>query len=130
MTHFGFPKAYKLRSKKEIETLFANGTVSFDFPIKLVWMLIPEYNAVSPIKIAISVSKKRFKHAVTRNLIKRKIRESARMCFPDLESFLQIQKCSLVCVIIYVDTHVPTYKIILNNVNRVFQQIIESYETI
>jgi len=128
MTHFGFPKAYKLRSKKEIETLFSQGHTSFVFPLKVVWQLYPQYNEVSPIKVAVSVSKKRFKHAVTRNRIKRIIRESARMYFPEIESYLQLHNCSLVCVIIYVDTNIPTFKTVFSHLNQAFQQILRTHE--
>lgn len=124
MTQFGFPKAYKLRSKKEIETLFTQGNASFYFPLKIVWMSYPEYNALSPVQVAISVSKKRFKQAVVRNLIKRRIRESMRMIFPEIQLQLQKQNMSLVCVIVYVDSIVQPYQNIFQHVTHAFQQII------
>jgi len=129
MKHYGFPKAYKLRSKKEIETLFAQGNTYFAPPLKIVWQIHHECNETSPIKIAISVSKKRFKHAVTRNLIKRRIRESARMCFPDIKHRLREQNSSFTCIIIYIDKHVLSYKTIVTSISQAFYQIIPTRET-
>ncbi len=128
MKHYGFPKAYKLRSKKEIETLFTQGNTYFASPLKIVWQIHHEFNEASPIKIAISVSKKRFKHAVTRNLIKRRIRESARMCFPDMENRLRIQNISCTCIVIYIDKNVQSYKTISTSISQAFYQIIPSRE--
>ena len=72
-------KSERLNSKKLIERLFAGGNKSFPaFPLRVVYMpLAPEENTADA-SILISVPKKRFKHAVKRNLVKRQIREAYR----------------------------------------------------
>lgn len=73
-------KDERLCSKKLIDRLFAGGNKSFPtFPLRVVYMpLAPEENTVDA-SILISVPKKRFKHAVKRNHVKRQIREAYRV---------------------------------------------------
>ena len=72
-------KSERLDSKKLIERLSAGGNKSFPaFPLRVVYMpLTPEEN-VADASILISVPKKRFKHAVKRNRVKRQVREAYR----------------------------------------------------
>ena len=72
-------KSERLDSKKLIERLFAGENKSFPaFPLRVVYMpLTPEEN-VADASILISVPKKRFKHAVKRNRVKRQVREAYR----------------------------------------------------
>ena len=72
-------KSERLNSKKLIERLFAGGNKSFPaFPLRVVYMpLTPEENPADA-SILISVPKKRFKHAVKRNHVKRQVREAYR----------------------------------------------------
>ncbi len=72
-----FPKAQKLCSKKVTEQLFSEGRSVFLFPFKIAFLEHPEGKRELP-QVLISVSKRRFKHAVDRNHLKRRIREAYR----------------------------------------------------
>ena len=71
-------KAERLNSKILIGKMFEGGvSKSFSiFPIRVVYM--PVEQGEVPATILISVSKRRFKRAVKRNRVKRKIREVYR----------------------------------------------------
>ena len=72
-------KSERLNSKKLIERLFAGGNKSFPaFPLRVVYMSLAPEESTADASILISVPKKRFKHAVKRNLVKRQIREAYR----------------------------------------------------
>lgn len=72
-------KAERLCSKKLIERLFAGGNKSFPaYPLRVVFMWVDSDEAVADVSILVSVPKKRFKHAVKRNQVKRQIREAYR----------------------------------------------------
>jgi len=67
----------RLKSKKEIALLFAEGKSIAKYPIRLIYIktTIPKETQV---QTAVSVSKRNFKKAVDRNRIKRLLRESYR----------------------------------------------------
>ncbi|WP_317039302.1 ribonuclease P protein component [Roseivirga sp. 4D4] len=73
---YTFPKSERLHSKKLIKELFEKGSSFYLYPYKVIYL--PQDDIESN-QVLISVSKKKFKKAVTRNLIKRKIKEAYRL---------------------------------------------------
>ena len=74
---FGLKKTERLCSKKAIDTLFT-GTDSKSlsaYPIRAVYRHTEE----AGFRILVSVSKKRLRHAVDRNRVKRQLREAYRL---------------------------------------------------
>ncbi|MEY2793338.1 MAG: Ribonuclease [Bacteroidota bacterium] len=82
--NFTFPKSERLNQKKVIEILFQkdNPIVSqqFVYPFRVL-SLNQDTNYTTP-QILISITKKRFKKAVDRNLLKRRTREAYRLHKP------------------------------------------------
>lgn len=68
-------KVEHLCSKRVIETLFKSGESMFRHPFKVIYV----QNNQDFNRVLISVPKRSFKKAVTRNLIRRRIRESYRL---------------------------------------------------
>ena len=75
---FTFHKNERLCSKKIIERLFAEGKSLFVHPLKAVYFETTLKTEV-PCQVAFAVSKKSFKRAVMRNLLKRRMREAYRL---------------------------------------------------
>ena len=73
-----FHKTERLKSKIIFDELIASGSTVRIHPFILVWKKL-NVDQSYPIKIAFSVSKKRFPLAVDRNEMKRKIREAYRL---------------------------------------------------
>jgi len=72
-------KAERLCSLKRIEALFAGGNKSLSaFPLRVVYMPVERGAGEMPVQMLVSVSKRRFKHAVDRNRGKRLVREAYR----------------------------------------------------
>jgi ribonuclease P protein component len=74
---YTFTKEERLCNKKLIDALFHNGSSFLCYPFKASWLLTEEPQKF-PAQILFAVSKKRFKRAVDRNLIKRRMREAYR----------------------------------------------------
>jgi ribonuclease P protein component len=75
---YTFKKEERLCNKKLIDGLFHSGSSFLCYPFMASWLFI-EGPQQFPVQILFSVSKRRFKRAVDRNLIKRRMREAYRL---------------------------------------------------
>ncbi len=75
---YTFKKEERLCNKRLIDGLFHNGSSFLCYPFKVSWLLTAEPQPFAA-QVLFSVSKRRFKHAVDRNLIKRRMREAYRL---------------------------------------------------
>jgi ribonuclease P protein component len=75
---YTFKKEERLCNKRLIDELFHSGSSFLCYPFKASWMLASNPQPF-PVQIVLAVSKKRFKRAVDRNLIKRRMREAYRL---------------------------------------------------
>jgi ribonuclease P protein component len=73
-----FRKEERLSKDKLIQELFDKGSSFYLFPFKVFFMPNPDQGAAFH-QVVISVSKRNFKRAVDRNLLKRRIREAYRL---------------------------------------------------
>ena len=77
MKRFRFSKTERLKSRKQIDALFAEGKSVSVFPVRAVYRFSA---ATEPgLKAGVSASKRQFKKAVHRNRIKRLLREAYRL---------------------------------------------------
>jgi len=76
--NYSFSKNEKLCSTKDIQTIFSKGEKFVSYPFFFAYTIQAQKEDV-PVKVMISVSKKKFKKAVDRNRIKRICREVYRL---------------------------------------------------
>nr|MBD3622826.1 ribonuclease P protein component [Sunxiuqinia sp.] len=81
MHTFKLTKKERLCSTKLIEKLFEQGASFYIFPLKVVYLKTSLYSP-HPAEVSFSISKRNFKLAVTRNLLKRRMREAYRLSKP------------------------------------------------
>src|SRR5438309_2863389 len=74
---YGFGKTDRLKSRKQIDELFARGKSIVVFPVRVSYRFFSSEAII--LQAAVSVSKKHFKKAVDRNRIKRLLREAYRL---------------------------------------------------
>ncbi|MDD2294068.1 MAG: ribonuclease P protein component [Bacteroidales bacterium] len=73
---FSLPKVEIINLKKDIDNLLESGEVIFRYPLKVY---LKRGNGEALNRVMFSVSKRNFKRAVKRNLLKRRLREAYRL---------------------------------------------------
>jgi ribonuclease P protein component len=96
-----FPKKEHLCLKRRFDALLANGKSFFIYPFRVIYLVNDQEENSVPLQVAISVRKKQFKHAVTRNLIKRRFRESWRQQKQELQASLAKENKSAYILMVY-----------------------------
>ena len=84
---FGLPQSERLKSRKQIDRLFAGGKGFSVFPVRVTYQFSKAEE--SGAKIGVTASKRNFKKATDRNRIKRLLREAYRLQKEDLQTILQ-----------------------------------------
>jgi len=74
----GFSRAERLRQSSLITRLFEEGKALHAYPLRMVFLRIGQVSAM-PHQALFTASKRHFKKAVTRNLLKRRMREAYRL---------------------------------------------------
>lgn len=122
-------KAYeRLKSKKQIGYLFANGKSHFTHPFK-VFYLLEQNNTPElwPVKFTVSIPKKKIKLAVKRNLLKRRTREAYRLNKLGLDEKINKSNYKISLMFVYLEKEVKNYdvleKSILKHINEIIKRI-------
>lgn len=76
--NFSFPQTCRLKSSQQIKDVVLQRQSVFRYPIKCFYSIL-ETPGESACRIAFIVPKKRFRHAVDRNRVKRLFREAYRL---------------------------------------------------
>ncbi|MBS1747877.1 MAG: ribonuclease P protein component [Bacteroidetes bacterium] len=103
---FSYNKSGKLKSKRQIDTVFKAGKSFKVFPIK-VFYLIDEGEKC--LQCGVGVSSRFFKNAVDRNRIKRLLREAYRTEQQSLHDFLNNKQKQLNVFLLFIDKSLPEY---------------------
>ncbi|HSC54162.1 MAG TPA: ribonuclease P protein component [Phnomibacter sp.] len=120
-------KAEKLKSRKQIDELFASGKGFTAYPVKVMYKIsgiannqpeetgepVPEANIALPTKAAVQIgvtaSSRNFKHSVDRNRIKRLLREAYRHQKHELLQLVESKGFQLSLFFIYLDKTLPDF---------------------
>jgi ribonuclease P protein component len=120
---YTFKKEERLCNKKLIEGLYHNGSSFLCYPYKVSW-LYSDHAGSFPVQVVFTVAKKRFKHAVDRNLIKRLTRETYRLHKQQyLYDQLNISGKKMVLSLAYIGKEIAAYDFIKKKMLRLLKQL-------
>jgi ribonuclease P protein component len=121
-SRFGLDKKQKLKSRKLIAEVFANGKNFSVYPLRVTYLL--KKNIQPPgIQIGVTASKKNFKRAVDRNRIKRLLREAYRLQKNELLE--KVKEADLHCSVFFLFTgrELVSYKEVSDCMAKVLEQL-------
>lgn len=116
---FRLKKNERLHSEKLIKELFDKGSSFFLYPFKVVVLDLPSSQG-GTVQVLFSVSKKKIKKAVHRNLVKRRIKEAYRL---NKNLLLNFPKTNKLMALIYVSSEVGEFSPIQSKLVKVLEKI-------
>lgn len=102
---FAFKKEERLCSRRLIDQLYTEGHRLMAFPYSVQWLAVE-----GPCQVMIVAPKRKFKHAVDRNHVRRLTRECYRLRKDTLYNFLQEHGISIIFSMVYIHNEIMTYE--------------------
>jgi len=125
MVKMSLSKCDRLCSEKLIGGLFANGSQLFKYPLRLVYRKVDFPITDSPAQVAFSVPKKRFKRAVKRNILKRRMREAYRLQKDDFYGRLTGDS-KVIFMFVYVSNEILSFEEISKSIMKLLDDMVRS----
>ncbi|MFY8005386.1 MAG: ribonuclease P protein component [Chitinophagaceae bacterium] len=118
---YSYPKAEKLKSRKQLQAVFASKQTILVHPIKAFCLQIPYNNTA--IQIGVGVSNRNFKKAVDRNRIKRLMREVYRLNKNKFTLSNTDNKVTLLFFFLFIGKELPNFELVEKKMCLLFQKI-------
>ena len=125
MLNNSFKKQERLTGNKNFEKLLVKGQRVHLFPFTVYWTHLSDQKP--PVRIAISIPKKKFKRATERNLIRRRVRESYRTNKHKLNGLLEDRNQQLHILVVYVSSEILEFEVINRKIMEVLNHLIKTF---
>lgn len=111
MEGFTLHKEERLCSQKIIGEMFSSGESFLSYPLKVVF-LKTDASQPYPVQAAFTVSKRNFKRAVKRNLLKRRMREAYRLNKPSFYDELAAKELHIAVMFVFIGKDLIEFPVI------------------
>jgi len=125
----GLPKYERICKENDIKALFDKGMGVSVYPYRVIFLFRHDESCPPTVRFLVSVSKKRFHHAVNRNRVKRLMREAWRRNKAPLYEICERDNISVDVALVYTATVIHSYEEMLAKTKKAVQEIIKRYET-
>ena len=128
MAKEGFPKYERLCKDNDIQTLFDKGVGVSVYPYRVIYLFHHDESRPVTVRLLVSVSKKRFHHAVKRNRVKRLLREAWRKNKAPLYEICKRDNISVDVALVYTATVIHSYEEMLVKTQKAVNELIKNHE--
>ena len=122
-----YPRTEKLKSRKLIQQLFAEGKSVTASLVKCFYLVNPP-ELSETLQTGVGASARNFKKAVHRNRIKRLLREAYRLNNQPLHQKLEEKKIRLALFILFIGKELPTLPVIETAVQTALEKLRKTFE--
>ena len=119
----GLAKYERICKEKDIGLLFDKGKGVSVYPYRVIYLFRRDESRPATVRLLVSVSKKRFHHAIKRNRVKRLIREAWRKNKAPLYEICQRDNISVDVALVYTATVIHSYNELMRKTKAVVEEI-------
>lgn len=124
----GLPKYERICKDNDIQALFDKGRGVSVYPYRVIYLFHQDEGRPVTVRLLVSVSKKRFHHAVNRNRVKRLMREAWRKSKAPLYEICERDTISVDVALVYTATVIHSYEEMLAKTQKAVQEIVKKYK--
>ena len=129
MANFRLRKSDRLKRRKVIEAIFSSGQGVRAYPIQLIWTTA-ERQGDSHIQAGFTAPRRKFKRAVDRNLIKRRMREAYRLNKSIIPEGVISEDEQIVVMCIYMSKDILAFDTIQKGMIKALKRLADKYDRI
>ncbi len=129
MANFQLRKSDRLKRRKVIETIFSSGQGVQAYPIQLIWT-VAERQGPGYIQVGFTAPRKKFKRAVDRNLVKRRMREAYRLNKSLIPEAIVSENAQIVVMCIYMSRDILAFDSIQKGMIKALKRLAEKHDSI
>ena len=128
MAKEGLPKYERICKENDIQALFDKGAGVSVYPYRVIYLFHHDESRPVTVRLLVSVSKKRFHHAVKRNRVKRLLREAWRENKAPLYEICKRDNISVDVALVYTATVIHSYEEMLVKTQKAVNELIKNHE--
>ena len=129
MAKEGLPKYERICKENDIQALFDKGVGVSVYPYRVIYLFHHDESRPVTVRMLVSVSKKRFHHAVKRNRVKRLVREAWRRNKAPLYKICERDNISVDVALVYTATVIHSYEEMLEKTKKAVQEMVKKYNS-